>query len=90
VTGVGIGAGIGAAFGIAFGIAGGMFFGGLACVQHVLLRIVLTLSRQMPWNIARFLDHAVERIFLRKVGGGYIFVHRLLLEYFAGLDDKTR
>ena len=88
VTGVGIGTGIGAAFGIAFGIAGGMFFGGLACVQHVLLRVVLYLSRQMPWNIARFLDHAVERIFLRKVGGGYIFVHRLLLEYFAGLDDK--
>ncbi|MEO8611282.1 MAG: TIR domain-containing protein [Chloroflexota bacterium] len=87
ITGVGVGSGIGAAFGIAFGIAGGMFFGGLACVQHVLLRIVLTLSRQMPWNISRFLDHAVERIFLRKVGGGYIFVHRLLLEYFAGLAD---
>jgi hypothetical protein len=87
VTGVGIGAGIGAAFGIAFGIAGGMFFGGLACVQHLLLRIVLYLSRQMPWNIAGFMDYAVERIFLRKVGGGYIFVHRLLLEYFAALDN---
>jgi len=24
-----------------------------------------------------------NRIFLQKVGGGYIFIHRLLLEHFA-------
>lgn len=29
--------------------------------------------------------YTTERIFLRKVGGGYIFVHRLLMEYFASL-----
>jgi len=28
-----------------------------------------------------------ERIFLRKVGGGYIFVHRLLMEHFAGMES---
>jgi hypothetical protein len=43
----------------------------------------------MPWNYARFLDHASEHMFLRKVGGGYIFVHRLLLEHFAALDSKS-
>jgi hypothetical protein len=26
---------------------------------------------------------------LRKVGGGYIFVHRLLLDYFAGLGGEA-
>ena len=31
----------------------------------------------------RFLADATVRIFLRKVGGKYIFVHRMLLEYFA-------
>lgn len=25
-------------------------------------------------------------LYLRKVGGGYIFVHRMLMDYFAGLD----
>ena len=25
-------------------------------------------------------------ILLKKVGGGYIFIHRMLLEYFAKLD----
>jgi hypothetical protein len=40
----------------------------------------------MPWNIARFLDYAADRIILRKVGGGYIFIHRLLLEHFAKIE----
>jgi hypothetical protein len=40
----------------------------------------------------RFLDYAAERVFLRKVGGGYIFTHRLLMEYFATLEpiEQTR
>src|SRR5205814_6953841 len=42
----------------------------------------------MPWKYPRFLDYASERILLRKVGGGYIFVHRLLLEYFAALESE--
>jgi hypothetical protein len=28
----------------------------------------------------------VEHIFLQKVGGGYMFVHRSLLDYFAAPD----
>ena len=43
----------------------------------------------MPWNYARFLDYATALIFLRKVGGGYIFVHRLIMEHFAGLDEQA-
>jgi hypothetical protein len=34
------------------------------------------------------LDYAAERIFLRKVGGGYIFIHRMLMEYFAALEAE--
>ncbi len=41
----------------------------------------------IPWNYSRFLDSASDRVFLRKVGGGYIFVHRMLLEYFATIKD---
>ena len=29
--------------------------------------------------------YAADRIFLRKVGGGHIFTHRMLMEYFATL-----
>jgi hypothetical protein len=27
-------------------------------------------------------------LFLRRTGGGYIFIHRLLLEYFADLETS--
>ncbi len=67
-------------FGMLFGWCLG---GGEACVKHLLLRLMLWSNGSMPWNYARFLDWGVERIFLQKVGGGYIFVHRLLLEHFA-------
>jgi len=34
-------------------------------------------------------DPAADRIFLRKVGGGYIFIHRMLMEYFAALETES-
>jgi hypothetical protein len=43
----------------------------------------------LPLRLVPFLDHAAERIFLRKVGG-YIFIHRMLLDYFAVLHAKDK
>ena len=42
----------------------------------------------MPRRLHRFLDHCTKLVFLRpkgSVGGGYIFIHRLLLEHFAAM-----
>jgi hypothetical protein len=64
----------------------GLRSGGYAWMQHVVLRFFLRCAGVTPWNYPAFLDYAVERVFLRKVGGGYIFIHRLLLDYFANLD----
>jgi WD40 repeat protein/DNA polymerase III delta prime subunit len=72
--------------GLVVGLVIGLQSGGIASLQHLLLRLLLWRTRSIPWNYPRFLDYAVERILLRKVGGGYIFVHRLLLEYFAPPD----
>ncbi len=68
------------AAGLSFGLALG---GGEACVKHGILRLILFCQGHIPWNYVRFLDYAGDRIFLQKVGGGYIFIHRLLLEHFA-------
>ena len=73
------------------GVILGLFFvptsrAGEACIRHFILRVVLYCTRCIPWNYARFLDYATERIFLQKVGGGYIFIHRLLLEHFARME----
>jgi hypothetical protein len=32
------------------------------------------------------LDWASDKVLLQKVGGGYIFIHRLLMEHFAQLE----
>jgi serine/threonine protein kinase len=70
-------------------LAVGLSCGGAAYVQHFVLRFLLWCDRRVPLNYPRFLDYATERILLRKVGGGYIFIHRLLLEYFASLEEKN-
>jgi MFS family permease len=67
------------------GFFGGFMYGGYTVIQHIALRFTLNLNNYLPWDLTRFLDYATERIFLRKVGGGYIFVHRLLQDYFASL-----
>ena len=75
---------------VSLGLFAGFFLGGgAACIKHLILRLLLGCKKYTPWNLRRFLDHCVERIFLQKVGGGYLFIHRMLLDYFAGLSTAT-
>jgi eukaryotic-like serine/threonine-protein kinase len=71
---------------VTLGLCCWLICGGFACIQHLIIRGILYKSGVIPWNYAAFLDYAVEKTFLRRVGGGYVFLHRLLLEYFAGLN----
>jgi hypothetical protein len=68
--------------------SGFAFFGGIACIQHLGLRIATFSCSHTPWNYASFLDYCAERIFLRKVGGGYIFIHRMFMEHFAAMSEE--
>ena len=43
--------------------------------------VALDLAKTMA-----LLDYAAQLVLLHKVGGGYIFVHRMLMEYFAALE----
>ncbi|MBW4511934.1 MAG: NACHT domain-containing protein [Scytonematopsis contorta HA4267-MV1] len=64
-------------------LLGLIFGGGTACIRHFTLRFILNRNNYIPWNYAHFLNYASELVFLQKVGGGYIFIHRMLLEHFA-------
>ena len=57
--------------------------------QYYILRFILARNNLLPWRLVPFLDHCVDLIFLRRVGGGYIFVHRLLMEHFAEMYVET-
>jgi hypothetical protein len=80
--------GAAATLGLGFAMLGGMRYGGRAVVQHALLRLALWRAgaTPAPWRYVRFLDYAADRVLLRKVGGGYIFIHPLLMDYLAGLQ----
>ncbi|MBE0672752.1 MAG: NACHT domain-containing protein [Anaerolineales bacterium] len=75
--------------GMVFGPIGGLRFGGGAIIQHYALRFTFYCNNLLPWRLFPFLDHCVDLIFLRRVGGGYIFVHRLLMEHFAEMYVET-
>jgi len=91
IFGLGIGLEEGLIFGLSagltFGLPAFLWFGGLDVIQHFTLRFLLSRNGRMPRRYAQFLDYASRLIFLKKVGGGYIFIHRLLLEHFAARRD---
>lgn len=77
---------------LAFGLAGGLALGlalGLTngldtFIQHAVLRRLLARGGHLPfWRYDHFLDYAAELVILRKVGGGYRFVHDYLRQYLA-------
>jgi hypothetical protein len=69
--------------GIFTGLIAGLRLGGLALLRHGILRLILSIFVGLPLKFVTFLDAAAARILLHKVGGGYIFIHRMLLEHFA-------
>lgn len=77
ILGVVLGAGGGLVFGLAFGLVGGRTRLA-AFLQHFVLRLFLWRFNLLPWKLVAFMDEATERLLLRKMGGNYIFVHRLL------------
>ncbi len=74
---------IGLSIGLSAALISGLEFGSFAIFMHYALRFILARNSLLPWKLVPFLNYATDLIFLRRVGGGYIFVHRLLMEHFA-------
>ncbi|SCG78502.1 NACHT domain-containing protein [Micromonospora echinaurantiaca] len=51
--------------------------------EQWLVRRSLARRQVLPYPLLPFLNFAVQCLFLRQVGDGYIFVHRELLDHFA-------
>jgi MFS family permease/DNA polymerase III delta prime subunit len=89
IYGLFVGLSYGLSYGLFYGLIALVLGGGQVCIQHFTLRLILYYNGYIPWNYARFLDYATGCIFLQKVGGGYIFIHRLLLEHFAQMKLES-
>jgi hypothetical protein len=70
------------------GLLAVLWYGAADVIQHYILRLVIHWQNYAPLRLVPFLDYCVDRIFLRHVGGGYIFIHRYLMEYFASLTEE--
>lgn len=82
--------------GLGYGLSGillfgpffGLFLGWDNVLRHYALRFTFFLHGSMPLRYVRFLDACADRILLRKVGGGYMFIHRTFQEHIAALTPE--
>lgn len=74
-----------------FAVTGFFIYGGASVIKHYLVRRELEQAQVIPRDFTGFLEHAANLALLRRVGGGYIFIHRYLLEHFAeGMSGATK
>ncbi len=71
-------------YGLIFGLIGGLG----SVIQHFTLRLILYRNCSIPWNYAKFLEHAANLRFIQRVGGRYRFMHDLLRKYFAQMPSS--
>jgi hypothetical protein len=81
--GVGPGLGVGLIIAMSFGVALGQACGWDAYMEYRFLMHSLFRLHLIPPHFVNFLDFAADHVLLQRVGGGYRFVHALVLDYFA-------
>jgi hypothetical protein len=74
---------VGVAIGLFVFTALFLIYGGFTAIMHWVLRRWLAVRTPLPLNLERMLDRATEIGLMRRIGGGYVFLHRTLLTYFA-------
>lgn len=81
---------------VTFGVLAGILAGWIAAalygagtvLNYLWLRLWLVWIGDMPLRMVTFLNEAANRALLHKIGGGYIFIHRLLQEHFAAMLEE--
>jgi hypothetical protein len=94
--GLAYGLSVGLIIGLPIGLIVGIReYGGNTVIQHYILRLWLSRQGILPFpfrdsRLVAYLDAMADRILLRRVGGGWVFIHRYLLEYFASLEPDSQ
>jgi hypothetical protein len=72
-----------------YGVFVVLWFGWVDLLQHLILRMLLRFSKNIPIDLIECLHSASKRILLSRLGGSYIFVHRMLMEHFSALAGEN-
>ena len=51
-------------------------------IRYLILRAILSFNGKLPLNMHHFLNEMVSLVILRRLGDGYMFIHRSLQDYF--------
>jgi hypothetical protein len=73
--------------GIIGGLIGGVLYGSADMIQYFMMRLFMRKINTLPWQLMNFLDYGTDRLFLRKIGNGYIFIHQLLEDHFSNMYE---
>lgn len=73
--------------GLFLGLFGILWYGGFDLIQHYTLRIMLSILGLIPWRFVDFLEDVADCTILNRVGGGYIFIHEIVENRFANLNE---
>lgn len=68
--------------GLMIGMAAGTAYGFNDVAKHLIIRLLLWQTHAAPLQFTPLLDCATDCSLLQKVGGGYMFRHRMLQEHF--------
>ena len=79
----------GALAGVLAAWVAGTLYGAGSVVNHYWLLFWLKRLGRVPSHYTEFLDETANRVILNKVGGGYMFIHRLLQEHFAEMNGRS-
>jgi hypothetical protein len=90
VVGLLVGLSLGLPAAVLMGSVIGLQRGGGAYLRHWVTRWLLIANGVVPHSYVTFLEYARRLILLRRRGGGYEFVHRLLLEQFTLPEVSVR
>ncbi|MDM8566340.1 trypsin-like peptidase domain-containing protein [Candidatus Halobeggiatoa sp. HSG11] len=74
--------------GLSMLLLGSIFFGLIPIIQHYYLRFLLFSDQKLQLN--SILNQSTQLFLLRRVGGGYKFIHRLILEHIGNKFDHTK
>lgn len=67
-----------------------LYAGGMGCIQHLTIRLMLWQTGDVPWNYTHFLNYSTDKMFVQKTGGGYQFIHDLLRRRIRLSQDYSK
>jgi len=73
--------------GLLLSLTFGLVYGLDSVIKHYAMRLVFVLDGSMPLRFISFLDYCARHILLRRLGGGYEFIHPTFRDYVADLTS---